>query len=262
MTAFIDQFQVFVLLLARMLAMLSISPFYAGQALAYLYRMGLAFFVALLVTPVVEMPPEFEKLMADRYVLLILEQVFMGLIIGFSLQFLFAAFQMAGEFFSVQMGFGISEVFDPMSQISLPLLGIVKNMIALFVFFVSGAHLFLIKAIVFSFEKVPYMSINYPVGTTLIGGLTKYIIMLSSAMFVIALKIALPVIGVLILTSMTLGLLYKAAPQMNILMIGFPLKILIAFFVLVWISPTIVEIMFSQFDNVFNQVEGLIKNWY
>lgn len=261
MELFAGQFQIFTVLLARLLSVFSVAPFFGGQGISYFYRMSLAFIIAALVTPVTEMPPEFYNLMQNRYITLLIEQAFIGFLIGFSLVFLFAAFQMAGEFFSVQMGFGISEVFDPISQISMPLMGTIKNLLALFVFFVSGSHIYLIQAIVFSYEAMPYLSSGFLTEGVKHEGILEFLVLLSSGMFLISLKIALPVMGTLLLVSITLGLLSKAAPQMNILMLGFPMKILISFLVLAFIAPLIIHTMFEQFDIYFNHLDNVIKSW-
>ena len=239
--------------------MLSVAPFFGGQSFSMFYRIGLAFLVSLLVIPIVNMPTEFYRLIEDQYFFLIMEQIFIGFLIGIGLQFLFAAFQMAGEFFAVQMGFGISEVFDPLSQTSLPLMGTVKNLIAIFVFFVSGSHLWLIKAVVYSYEKVPYLKLGFMQDIPWHKNVIDFMIMLSAGMFVIALKIAIPVVGTLFLVAVTMGILSKAAPQMNILMLGFPLKILIAFLVLTFTSPMIVELMSQQFDIFFDRLDTMIN---
>ncbi|RME89880.1 MAG: type III secretion protein, partial [Candidatus Hydrogenedentota bacterium] len=149
MEFFSKQFEVAVLILARFLAMMSVAPFFSGQTLSYFYRASIAFFAALLLVPVVKITPEARDWIHQFYFLAILEQAFIGFLIGVGLQFLFAAFQMAGEFFSTQMGFGVSEVFDPMSQVSLPLMGTINNLFALFVFFISNAHIYLIKAVAY-----------------------------------------------------------------------------------------------------------------
>ena len=258
MDIFSSKFQEFVLLFARMLAMLSVAPFFGGQSFSIFYRIGLAFLVSLLVVPVTNMPNEFYQLIENKYFLLILEQVFIGFLIGVGLQFLFAAFQMAGEFFAVQMGFGISEVFDPLSQTSIPLMGTVKNLIAIFVFFVSGSHLWLIRSVVYSYEKVPYLKLGFMSDISWHKKIIEFIVMLSAGMFLIALKIAIPIIGTLFLVSVTLGILSKTAPQMNILMLGFPLKILVAFLVLTFTSPMIVELMSEQFDIFFSHLDAMI----
>ncbi|MDH5719111.1 MAG: flagellar biosynthetic protein FliR [Spirochaetia bacterium] len=259
MEYFVTQFQVFCVLFARLLAMFGVSPFFGGQALSYFYRVGLAFLISLIVSPVVSLPSEFYDTVKTKFFITLLEQVFMGALIGLSLHFLFAAFQMAGEFFSVQMGFGISEVFDPMSQTSLPLLGTVKNLMGLFVFFVGGAHLLIIDAIIFSYEKIPILADGFLLEGLKHKGILNFLTLLGSGMFLVALKISLPVMGSLLLVSITMGVLSKAAPQMNILMLGFPVKILVAFVVLGWLSPAIIEMMSNHFDIFFRHLDAVIK---
>jgi len=261
MEVFTSQFQIFIVFFARMMAMLSISPGYGGQVVSYFSRISIAFIVSLIVTPVTDMPKEFYILIENKYLLLILEQVFIGFLIGFTVQLLFAGFQMAGEFFSVQMGFGVTAVFDPLSQVSLPLLGSLKNLMGLYVFFVSGSHLWLIKAVVFSFEHVPFFSVNIFTDNALNKSIFEFMAIMGSGMFLIAIKIALPVMGSLFLVSLTLGVLSKAAPQMNILMLGFPLKIFVGFLVLAWISPILIHTMFEQFDILFDHLNTVIKQW-
>lgn len=261
MLVFLTHFQVFTLLLARMMAMLSVTPAYGAQTLAFFHRMSLSFLISVIVTPVIDITPEFKQLIETRYLTLILEQLFMGFLIGFAMQMLFGAFQMAGEFFSVQMGFGVSEVFDPMSQSSLPLMGTVKNLMALLVFFISGSHMWLLQGVVYSYEKIPYLSLEFLQASKIHEGILEFLVLLSSGMFIIALKIALPVMGTLFLTSLVLGILSKAAPQMNILMLGFPLKILIGFIILVLVSPVFIQIISAQFDVFFNHLDGVIDSW-
>ena len=261
MEVFTLKLNIFSLILTRMVALLSVVPVFSGQALNFFYRMSIAAATALILTPVAQFPEPVYDLAQTHYFTLLLEQAFIGVVIGLALQFLFAAFQMAGEFFSVQMGFGISEVFDPVSQISLPLLGTIKNLFAIYVFFVSGAHMYLFKALNYSIAKVPYLSVHFLTDANSHNGLYRFFMMLGSGMFLIALKIALPVMGTLLLISLTLGMLYKAAPQMNIMILGFPLKILVAFFVLAVTAPVIIELMFSQFSTLFDHLDELITTW-
>lgn len=261
MEFFSAKFQIYLVLFARLLAMMSVAPFFSGQNFSFFYRVSLAFLISLIVIPVTPVTPADSAMLQKEYFTILIEQAFLGFLIGVSLQILFGAFQMAGEFFSVQMGFGISEVFDPMSQISLPLMGTVNNLLALFVFFISGSHLHMLKAVVYSFERVPWFKETFLTAMSKQDAILDFLVSLSAGMFLIALKLALPIMGSLLLVSTTLGLLSKAAPQMNILMLGFPLKILVAFIVLVWISPIIVELMFQQFDIYFKHLDVIFRFW-
>ena len=261
MEFFAAKFQIFTVLFARILAFTSVSPVFSGEVVSFFYRVALAFIISLIVTPVTPMSKEFYTMVQSNYFILILEQIFMGFLIGISLQILFGAFQMAGEFFSVQMGFGISEVYDPLSQVSLPLIGTFNNLFALLIFFVSHAHILVIEAVVFSFEKIPYFPHECLMNGKIQKGILEFLIFLSSSMFIIAMKIALPVMGCIFLVSLTLGILGKAAPQMNIMMLGFPLKIFVAFIVLAWFAPVFIELMRNQFDTFFQHLDYIIKNW-
>jgi flagellar biosynthetic protein FliR len=180
-----------------------------------------------------------------------------GLFVGFLVSVIVSAFQLAGEYFSVQIGFGINEVLDPLAQVSIPLIGQLKNLIGLLIFLVIGGHHFLIKAIYRSYELVPVVSL----GPGASAGMLKFLTHIFSGMFVVALKIALPVMGTVFLISVTMGVLSKAAPQMNIMMLGFPLKIMVAFGVIMLTSPLIVRVMYVSLDRTFKFVEQMLLRW-
>lgn len=255
------QFQIFTLVFARFLALFSVAPGYSGDSLPFFSRFTLSFLSASILTPLADFPPSLHDDLQSAYFLIVLEQAAIGIFIGVAMQFLFAAYQLAGEFFSVQMGFGISEVLDPLAQVSLPIIGTLKNLIAIFVFFVSGAHTYLIQALAFSVERVPHLGFGYLKNGIAQNHLFKYVTLLSGGMFISALKIALPVIGCLLLVSVTLGVLAKAAPQMNMLVLGFSAKIVIGFMVLAIMAPLIVQTMFAEMDRSINMLDALIKAW-
>lgn len=261
MEVFIRQFELFTVVLSRLLALFSFAPGYSGETLTFFQRMALSFFTAVILTPVMPVTAELSNMLRERYFTVLLEQAIIGLFLAFCLQVIFAAFQMAGEFFSVQMGFGINEVFDPMGQVSLPLMGSFKNLIALFVFFVSNAYLEVIRALAYSFERIPFLPQNFWENHVGQESLVDFLFFLSSSMFLIGLKVALPIMGTLLLVSVSIGMISKAAPQMNMLMMGYPLKILVGFLVLMWIAPVAIETMSAQFDILFHHLDELIRRF-
>ena len=192
-----------------------------------------------------------------RYFLSVLREIGIGLFIGFLITMIFAAFQLAGQFFAVQIGFGINEVLDPLSQISIPLVGQLKNMIGLLIFLVINGHHFLVKAIYRSYELAPI----FPLGNEASSGLLKFLVHSMSGMFVIALKIALPVVATIFLVTVSLGILAKAAPQMNIMMLGFPFKIAVAFGVMILITPLIIRIMNVSLERTFKFISKVLIYW-
>ncbi len=250
----VDNIQLFLLVLFRTIALLEVAPLFSSSTLPQTAKIGLAFFSSAAVFPWVlqagyPIPPS-----PVDYFLLILGEVGIGLVIGFMLQLIFSAFQTAGHFFSLQMGFGISEVYDPLAQIELPLMGEFLNLVALLVFIaISGAGKFLFLGVARSFEYVRAVDLvlhKDELMRTLIQGL--------SGLFQSALIISFPIMGTLILVSITMGLLAKASPQMDILTMGFPLSIGVAFIMLLAGMPFLMTAFERIIDGSFQAIGSLI----
>ncbi len=257
MNYFIFHFQLFLLIMVRLNAMTVVAPFYSSGVFPFRLKVLLSFFVALIVFPVIaskgyKMPDNL-----GEYTLLIISEISIGLYIGFLVSVIFAAFQLSGQYFAVQIGFGMSEVVDPVSQISVPVVGQLKNLVGLLVFMAINGHHFLLEAVFRSYELAPVLKGK----SSVLGSLLKYLVYSFSGMFMVALKIALPVMGTIFLISVSMGILAKAAPQMNIMMLGFPFKIVVAFAVLVLISPLIVRIMQVSLERTFKFITKVLIYW-
>ncbi len=257
MEYFVYHFQVFLLIMIRMSSMMVIAPFYSSGVIPFRIKALLSFFISMIIFPVVAEKTYHLTGDMGQYAVLVIQEVSIGIFIGFLVAVIFASFQLAGEFFSVQIGFGINEVIDPLAQVSIPLVGQLKNLIGLLVFLAINGHHFLILAIYRSYELAPIMSLKVSAA----GGLLKYMQYAFGGMFVIALKIALPIVATVFLVSVSMGVLSKAAPQMNIMMLGFPVKIMVAFGVILLVSPLIVRVMSVSLDRTFRFISKALVYW-
>ena len=120
------------------------------------------------------------------------------------------------------MGLSIANVFDPMSTIQIPLIGQFFNVLAVLLFFLFDAHHIMIKTMINSFELMPTMKLS------LSGPIASQIVSVFANTFLISFKLAVPIMGILFLVSISLGLLAKTAPQMNIFLLGLPFKIFVS----------------------------------
>ncbi|MCL1930477.1 MAG: flagellar biosynthetic protein FliR [Treponema sp.] len=188
-----------------------------------------------------------------RFILLLIGEGIIGLILGFYLMLIFAAFSTAGQFFSLQMGFGASETFDPLAQIENPLMGQYLNLVSMLVFLVIGGfrELFLggFWRSVQSLNVADLIAGREPVITMMASGLSR--------LFFDAMLIALPILGTLFLTSLATGLISKAAPQINILSEGFPISILTAFLLIYASMPFLTEAFAHVIDAGFANIQSL-----
>lgn len=257
MEAFVNNFQSFMLMFARLMGLFMLTPVYSSQSLPFNVRMIFSFFVTIILFPTsFPFMPSIPGSLVE-YGLLALSEVMIGLLIGFILAIFFAAFQMAGDFFNVQLGFAYTEVLDPMTQVSLPVISSLKNLMAILVFLSIGAHRMVIKSLAYSFEKIRTVNFTNEVNQ----GIYKALEDALGAMFVVAFKIALPVLGILFLVTVAEALMGKAAPQLNILQLSFPIKIAIGLIVLISIMAFIVAQMESAFQVAFDKIDLLFKGW-
>jgi flagellar biosynthetic protein FliR len=254
---FVYHFQVFLLIMVRMNAMIMIAPFFSSDVIPFRIKALVSFLVTLVIFPVVAARGYHIPADTAGYLLLVIQEVTIGLFIGFLVSVVFAAFQLSGQFVAVQIGFGINEVLDPIGQISVPLEGQFKNLIGLLVFLAVNGHHLLIQGVYRSYEVAPIMSAH----KAFLGGLLKYMLHAFSGMFVVALKIALPVIAIVFLMEVSMGILARVAPQMNIMMLGFPFKIAVSFVVLLIITPLIVKIMWVSLERVFSFMFKMLAHW-
>ena len=139
----------------------------------------------------------------------------------------------------------------------MPLEGQFKNLIGILVFMAINGHHLLIQGIYRSYEVAPIMSAD----KAFLGGLLQYMLHAFSGMFVVAMKIALPVVAIVFLVEVSLGILARVAPQMNIMMLGFPFKIAISFVVLLVITPLIVRIMRVSLERAFSFMFKMLEHW-
>lgn len=246
----------FLLIAVRALAMIEVAPLISSDAIPQVAKVSLAGFVAFSVFPQVypvELPQEVFNL---TYLLLVIGEAFIGIIIGFYLTIVYSAFSSAGQFFSLQMGFGASETYDPLAQIENPLMGQYLNLVGMLVFLtVDGFQQLFIGGFqrsVQSFNILTLITAKDSILKILLNGLSQ--------LFVDAIVISMPILGTLFLISLTMGLLSKATPQMNLLTEGFPISITIAFILILATMPFLVESFAYVVNNGFSMIERLITS--
>ena len=142
------------------------------------------------------------------------------------IQFLFGAVQLGGQIIGFQMGFAMVNVVDPITGVSNAVTAHLLYMCTMLTFLVLNGHLFLLRAVGLTFEYIP------PGGLLITPGLANHLFEFSNIMFILAIKIAAPVMAALFLVDLALALISRAAPQMHVLILGFPIKITVGFFFL------------------------------
>jgi flagellar biosynthetic protein FliR len=216
-----QQLQIFILVLIRVSVVLFLFPIFESAVIPAVIKAGLSLVVALLLVPAVAVAPaRFPPTVLETGMLLVSE-LFIGMLLGLTVRLFLAGVQFAGQIIGFQMGFSIINVFDPQSGGQVSIIDQVSYWMVLLIFLILNGHHVLILALSESFR------ILAPGALVLKRGLLTMLIGLSSQMFVLGIKMAAPAIAALLFTDAAFGLSAKFAPQMNILIAAFPLKIVV-----------------------------------
>ncbi|MCL1815955.1 MAG: flagellar biosynthetic protein FliR [Treponema sp.] len=244
----------FLLLAARALAMIETAPLLSSEANPQVARVALAGFAAYAAFPSTQaINVQGVGLFSLSFLLLLAGEAIIGVIMGFFITMIFAAFSTAGQFFSLPMGFSAAETLDPLSQTENPLMGQYLNLVAMLVFLsMNGFRELFLGGFWRSVQSINVASLaagREAVTGMLLSGLSR--------LFLDAMVISLPILGTLFLTSLSTGLISKAAPQINILTEGFPVAITVAFMLIMATLPFMVEAFGRVIDSGFRSIESL-----
>ena len=245
---------IFILTMIRYTGLFLITPILSSDVIVSRIKIAISFFLALITLPMIielqtlEMPNSLLLILVD-----ILKELSIGFIMGFIVLLFFTAIQLAGQYIDMRMAFRMANVVNPLSNSSTPVIGQFQNIMAVLVFLTIDGHHILIHNIYLSFETIPLGRAVY------INELFKFIFRASGDMFIISFKIALPIIGTIFLVDVILGFLARAVPQMNLFIIGLPVKILVGFVFLILSLTIIVNFYSDLFDQLFAKIVKMLE---
>jgi len=236
------KFTLFLLIFLRNTGLMIAAPFFQSRNIPNVLRICLALFLSFVFVPVLKLPSALPQNFW-QIALLMIQELILGLIMGYILYLTFAGLQLAGQLIDVPMGFGMVNVLDPQTGGQMPIIGQLYSLIAVWLFLlVKGDHT-LINILAQSFKLLP---IGEPLLLT--RGLLL-VIKAFSGLFWLAIQVAIPIIGVLFLTDIGLGVLAKLIPQINVFFLGFPIKVFLGITILILSLPVLVRWLAVNYSN-------------
>ena len=238
--------------LIRITAILFVFPLWSGS-LPMVWKLSGAVWLSVLFSHVV--PPEAlpETLGLKVVVIGGIQEFLTGALLGFLVRLFLAAVTLAGQLAGFQMGLAIANVIDPATSDRYTIIAQLMNLIAMFVFLEMDGHLMAVRVVAKSFEWLPPFSAD-------LGGEVFHDLVFSGGkeMFRLALQIGWPISLALLLVYLSMALLSRVAPQINMLMVGFPITISVGLVVIMVGMPTLTLTMERMFQDAFFAVERLL----
>lgn len=213
-----------------------------GQRVPAMVKIGLGALLTILIAPAVE-PVDIPSSVGS-YVFLIVEEVAIGLAMGLVVAMVVHAIYLAGQLIDVPLGFGMVNVLDPQTGIQIPIIAQLKFTLAMLVLFAVNGHHLLLSGLVQSFALVPVGFASPDLAVIARVGIDTF-----GALFVLALRIAIPIVTALFVTDVALGIVARAVPQINVFFVGIPLKIGLGMVLITFALPIFVFLISSTFSE-------------
>ncbi|MCB1760522.1 MAG: flagellar biosynthetic protein FliR [Gammaproteobacteria bacterium] len=236
----------------RIAAMVTAAPIFSTRQVPVSFRVGLVLVLTWVTVPLLPAPPVVDAFSHDALMLL-LQQLAIGLSMGFVLQMVFGGLIFGGQAVAYSMGLGFASMMDPQNGVQVPVVSQFYLILATLLFLVLNGHLILIELLYQSF-------FTFPISTVGLGrSAFSDVIAWGSQLFSGGLLMALPVMAALLLVNLGMGIVTRAAPQLNIFAVGFPVTMLIGF-VLIWGSlPDVMDNFRQLLESGFALIQALLK---
>ena len=236
----------FLLLFTRISGLMAFFPFFSHMRIPMSIKTAMVFFMSIFLFPMASLPNVDFSIV--ELVLALVSELLLGFTAGLFLYIVFAILQMAGMQISFVMGFTMASVIDPQSGSSLPLISTIFTVLALVVLLAFNGHNYMILFMVKSLDVLPLGSF-YP-SHDIWGYLLKAI----SNMFIFGFILSFPIVGLSLLADIVFGMLMKTMPQFNLLVVGFPIKIMVAFVVMIAVVSSIMLVFKKEFLDAINSL--------
>ena len=242
----------FLIALIRITSFFYTAPVFGGTTVPPQAKIGIAAIMSAIVISIKGPLPFPHPLTFMDAFLLVISEVAFGITLGYAASLVFAGVQLAGVLIGYQMGFAVANVLDPVSNEQVSIIGQFLFLFSLLYFLTMDGHYILIKGMVDSF------AVASPGSFAASEGALAQLLIIFARMFWLGLKIATPVIGVVFLVDVALGIVAKTVPQMNVFIIGLPLKTLLGVLVLTLAFPFLAAVMRIDFDWMAESIYTLM----
>ena len=235
----------FALILIRVSGLFLLSPVWGRANIPNQLKIGLSVVLTIIL---INFYPPGEPLANSLlgYALLCVGELLIGLTMGFVTTVFFGLVFTAGQIIDMQTGFGMVQVYDVQQNIQIPIVGNLLNLMILLCFFVSGGHMKLIEILFYTFQRLPIgqITLDARLPAIMLEGFTRA--------FVLAIQVAMPIIASGLLAEISLGVIVRTAPQMNVFVVGIPIKIIIGLVMLALIIPMFIHMTGPIYEEMFD----------
>lgn len=249
----VDKFLILLLVFVRMSSIFVVTPVFGRREFPGYLKIGLAFFCSYILVPMLaDVKLEYASL--PEFAIIAAKEFLVGIIIGFASYLVFSAIYIAGEIIDMQIGFGMINVLDPTTNSQVPLTGNFMYLLCTMFFMTINGHHVLLSALFKSYSVLPID------GFAFTEAMVNNISSIFAEVFILGFKISIPAIAAALLAEVALGILARTVPQVNVFVVGIPLKIGIGLLTMFVMLPVFVQMLAAIFDRMYGYIYLIIRS--
>lgn len=251
-----EDVDLFLLILVRLIGFFVIMPIFSGTNIPNTIKMAFAIGFAFMVHTVglSDEAIVFFNNSLISYLWLLLIEFLVGFTMAYVVYIVMSLLYLMGQFIDDSIGFNMVSVLDPSSQIQVPVMGNLLYLMAISILIISGGLHIILMSVFQSFQLAPIGTISFLNAI----GLMQYVLSLIITTFYMGLQIAMPIVGSIIVINLALGMLLKTMPQMNMFVVGMPLKLILGLLIITFLLPIFAVTFNAIFNLAYNAVESVI----
>lgn len=243
------------LVFMRMTGCLMLNPIFGRRNLPMIVKAGLSLILTIFTYNLAPDTFTLETGSVIIFGVIAIKEFIIGFIIGYIMNLFLSTIIVAGDLMDMQIGLSMSKIYDPASNVSMPVSASIVNVMLMVVFFLSNGHLTLIKIFTYSAGVIPFGEFSVS------PEVYKQLALMFQTMLVYAMKMAMPVLAAEVIAEMSVGLMMKAVPQINIFAINIQLKVLVGFAMMFVLVPPfanfterIIQLIFDNINNILAMI--------
>ena len=248
-----QQFIGFFLSFIRIAGLVTLAPFFGSRSLPIKVRIFLALFLTITLLPIIKASDQVVSLHLVALLPLVVKEAMVGIFMGFIAKFMFESFQFAGQIIGRQMGLAMAELVDPESGSQVSPIGSLYSLVAIILFLNLNGHHLIISALYRSFELSPVAS------SSMINAAAKTkMVTMFNDLFTIGIKLAAPSMITLFLMEVSMGIMARIVPQMNIFFIGLPARLGVGMLIIIASLPIFYVFFTSILSTWKRDLNGML----
>lgn len=250
----VAQIEIWLLVLLRISVMVFLLPILSTDEVPSRLKAGLAFFLSIIIFPVlpqtaINIPPNL-----PAYIFMAMKELYIGAVMGFAATFIFAGLRFAGAWIDGETGFNMTQIMNPMAQEEDTAMAHLIFIIFVLLLLATGGYAFYLQALAESFRLIPLTGAQMAS-----RDMMEVFTILTTDSFLLGMKVAAPVVATLFISSVALAIIARIMPNMNVWMVGMPMKIALGIMTLAFTLPLMWQAFLKQQNSIHGYWIGLMR---